>query len=147
MPIVHHAPSHGHKAPARCLGALFWLCSTDCSAAEAPSPSKSEASAKPQSGEASYYGTHDAGETTASGAPFDPTKMTAASPTLPFGTKAKVTNKETGQSVNVTITDRGPYAKDRILDVSPKAADHLGMKTDGTAQVKVEPLHAPKPAP
>lgn len=70
--------------------------------------------------------------------------MTAASPSLPFGTKAKVTNKETGQSANVTVTDRGPFVEGRILDVSPKAAHKLGMKTSGVAEVRVEPVEAPE---
>jgi rare lipoprotein A len=96
---------------------------------------------KPQSGEASYYGERDAGEKTASGAPFDPNKLTAASKTLPLGSRAKVTNKETGRSVNVTVNDRGPYAKGRILDVSPRAARNLGItRKDGVAPVKVQPL-------
>ncbi|MDP3658920.1 septal ring lytic transglycosylase RlpA family protein [Phenylobacterium sp.] len=117
------------------------MATTLAQAEEAARPPKSE------TGEASFYGEQSAGETTASGAPFDPTKLTAASPTLPFGTKAKVTNQATGQSVNVTITDRGPFAKDRIIDVSPKAAEHLGMKEDGVAQVKIQPLSVPKKAP
>jgi rare lipoprotein A len=57
-----------------------------------------------------------------------------------------VTNHATGKSVKVTVTDRGPYVKNRILDVSPKAAEQLGMKEDGVSSVKVEPLDMP-PAP
>jgi len=69
--------------------------------------------------------------------------MTAASPSLPLGTKAKVTNARNGKSVQVTVTDRGPYAKNRILDVSPMAARRLGMKTKGVAPVTVKPVHLP----
>jgi rare lipoprotein A len=101
--------------------------------------------AKPQTGEASFYGPGFEGRTTASGETFDPDKMTAASPSLPLGTRAKVTNTETGKSVNVIINDRGPYAEDRVIDVTTRAAEHLGMKEDGVAQVKVQPLAAPKP--
>ncbi|MDB5450547.1 MAG: septal ring lytic transglycosylase RlpA family protein [Phenylobacterium sp.] len=118
-----------------------------CSAAAARTPHpKVDASARPQTGKASYYGTHEAGEKTASGAPLAPDRMTAASPTLPLGTKAKVTNAETGKSVHVTVTDRGPYTKNRILDVTPKAAKQLGMKDSGVSTVKVQPLQLPKPS-
>jgi rare lipoprotein A len=70
--------------------------------------------------------------------------MTAASPSLPLGTRAKVTNTETGKSVHVVVTDRGPYAKRRILDVSRAAADRLGMKRKGVATVAVKPTDAPR---
>jgi rare lipoprotein A len=73
--------------------------------------------------------------------------MTAASRTLPLGTVAKVTNQKTGQSVAVEVNDRGPYAKGRILDVSEKAATRLGMKHDGVAPVKVQPLPKDPPRP
>lgn len=117
-------------------------------AAQPPAP---VASVKPpaarlppsQTGVASYYGPQFAGQPTASGEPHRPNAMTAASRTLPLGTTAKVTNTETGQSVAVKVNDRGPYAKHRILDVSPKAAKRLGMKEDGVARVKVQPLHVP----
>ncbi|HEY4029818.1 MAG TPA: septal ring lytic transglycosylase RlpA family protein [Caulobacteraceae bacterium] len=103
-------------------------------------------SKRPETGRASYYARSDAGRTTASGAPYVPGKLTAASPKLPLGTKAKVTNLDNGKSVNVTVTDRGPYVKKRILDVSSKAATKLGLKKDGVAEVKVRPLSEP-PAP
>ena len=116
------------------LGSLF--CASEAAAAPA-------AAHRTQTGKASYYGVHSAGKTTASGAKFKPNRMVAASRTLPLGTKAKVTNLETGRSVGVTVEDRGPYAKGRILDVSPKAADKLDMKEDGVATVKVKPLKVP----
>ena len=106
----------------------------------APKPN----AAKPKVGEASFYGKEFAGQKTASGAPFNPQALTAASPTLPLGTKAKVVNQENGRSVNVTITDRGPYVEDRLLDVSAKAAERLDMKDDGVATVKVVPKDVPK---
>lgn len=99
---------------------------------------------KAQKGVASLYGAKDAGKTTASGEPLAMHRMTAASPTLPLGTKAKVTNTKTGQSAHVTITDRGPYAKGRVLDVTPKAAEQLGIKKkDGVAPVVVKPVSKP----
>ena len=103
-----------------------------------------DTSGRPQSGAASFYGPDATGNKTASGAKFAPNKMTAASRTLPLGTKAKVTNAENGKSVQVTVTDRGPYTKNRILDVSPKAARRLGMKASGVSTVKIQPLHGPK---
>ncbi len=100
-------------------------------------------SGRTQSGAASYYGSDAAGKTTASGAKFSPNRMTAASRSLPLGTKAKVTNAKNGKSVQVTVTDRGPYAKNRILDVSPVAARRLGMKASGIAPVTIKPVHLP----
>jgi rare lipoprotein A len=99
---------------------------------------------KTQKGVASFYGAKDAGKTTASGKPLDPNRMTAASPTLPLGTRAKVTNTTTGKSAQVTVTDRGPYAKGRVIDVTPKAAERLGMKHKGVAPVVVKPLSKPR---
>jgi rare lipoprotein A len=99
---------------------------------------------KPQKGDASFYD-KSAGEVTASGEKLDPAKLTAASRTLPLGTKAKVTNLETGRSVTVTVNDRGPYVDGRIIDVTPKAAKHLGMTEDGVAPVKVQPVKPPAP--
>lgn len=74
---------------------------------------------------------------------MSPSKLTAASKTLPLGTKARVTNLENGRSVEVTVNDRGPYAAGRVIDVSPRAAEQLDMKADGVAQVAVRPLSAP----
>lgn len=97
----------------------------------------------PQTGVASYYHPDLAGEATASGEAHDPKAMVAASRSLPLGTVAKVTNHETGRSVAVEVNDRGPYAKNRILDVSEKAAERLGMKHDGAAPVTVQPVAVP----
>ena len=95
---------------------------------------------RPQHGEASYYRPTQGHTKMANGEFAKPGQLTAASNTLPLGSKAKVTNKTTGRSVHVTVTDRGPHAKGRILDVSPKAAERLGMKEDGVAAVKVSPV-------
>ena len=105
-----------------------------------PAPTKLP---QPQSGAASYYGPEFSGARTASGERHDPNKMTAASRTLPLGTIARVTNRETGRSVAVKVNDRGPYIGRRILDVSRRAAIRLGMKEDGVAKVKVQPLKVP----
>lgn len=86
-------------------------------------------------GKASYYS--HAGRT-ASGAIFDRNAMTAAHRTAPFGTKLKVTNLTNQRTTVVTVTDRGPFIRGRIIDVSAKAADVLGFRRAGVAQVAVE---------
>jgi len=91
-----------------------------------------------QTGEASSYGQEFQGKTTAAGEKFDKNDLTAAHPTLPMGTKAKVTNLKTGKSVDVRINDRGPYVKGRDIDVSQGAAKKLDMTKSGTAPVKIE---------
>ena len=90
-----------------------------------------------QVGEASWYGPAHQGKETASGEAFDQNKLTAAHPTLPLGTKAVVTNLETGKSVAVTINDRGPFGKGRKIDLSRAAAQKIGMTKTGVAKVKI----------
>jgi rare lipoprotein A len=89
-------------------------------------------------GTASYYGAKFHGRRTASGERFNQNALTAAHKTLPLGTKVRVTNLRNGESVEVTINDRGPYVKGRIIDLSKGAARELGMLRSGTAKVKVE---------
>jgi len=93
---------------------------------------------KVQEGEASYYADSLDGNKTASGAIYDKDAMTAAHRDLPFGTRVKVTYLETGKTVEVTINDRGPRAKDRIIDLSGAAARKLGMIDDGHGKVRLE---------
>lgn len=88
-------------------------------------------------GEASWYGPNFQGLETASGETFDPQKMTAAHPSLPLGTKVEVTNLEQNKTVEVKINDRGPYAKNRAIDISLVAAKKLGIVKKGTAKVKI----------
>jgi rare lipoprotein A len=92
-----------------------------------------------QVGIASWYGPQHQGRLTANGEIFDMRKLTAAHPTLPLASKARVTNLENGKSVKVRINDRGPYVGGRIIDLSEKAARRLGMKEQGLARVRVEP--------
>jgi rare lipoprotein A len=99
---------------------------------------KKDNSPTPSRGIASYY-TKD--QETASGEKFDTHELTAAHPSLPFGTKLRVTNVSTGKSVTVRVNDRGPYVPGRIVDVSYSAAEALGMVDDGTAKVKVDVVH------
>jgi rare lipoprotein A len=93
-----------------------------------------------QRGEASYYHHRFDGRQMANGDRFDTESSAAASRTLPLGTVAEVTNRENGQTARVVIEDRGPYARGRILDVSPRVAEELGMTRDGTAPVEVRPV-------
>jgi rare lipoprotein A len=89
-------------------------------------------------GRASWYGPGFYGRSTASGERFKPHKLTAAHRRLPLGTTAKVTNLANGKQVKVKINDRGPYVRGRTLDLSPAAAQQLGMTGKGTAPVKIE---------
>jgi rare lipoprotein A len=91
-------------------------------------------------GNASWYGPGFNGKITASGSAFDETKFTAAHRTLPLGSKAKVTNLSNGKSVEVEINDRGPFARNRIIDLSQAAAKALGIIDHGVARVSVEAL-------
>jgi rare lipoprotein A len=91
-----------------------------------------------QVGLASYYDSKFHGEPTASGERYDERALTAAHRTLPFGTRVQVTNLSNGRSVVVTITDRGPFARGRVIDVSRRAARRLGFLRDGTTRVRLE---------
>lgn len=93
-----------------------------------------------QEGGASWYGPNFHGKHTASGAIFNMNELTAAHKTLPFGTLVKVTFNRTGKSTVVRITDRGPYAHGRIIDLSKAAAKEIGLLGSGTGQVKLEIL-------
>ena len=128
-----------HRSGAQRIAALAGIVAI----ATAPAAHAVDRSGKAQTGVASYYGPQFAGKKTASGKPLKPHHMTAASRTLPLGTRAKVVNRDNGKSAEVTVTDRGPYTKGRVIDVSPKAAETLGMKDDGVAPVKVQPVQLP----
>lgn len=88
-------------------------------------------------GMASYYGNELAGNRTASGERFNPSQLTAAHRSLPFGSRVRVTNTANGDSVIVRINDRGPFAHGRVIDVSHAAAREIGMHRSGTARVKL----------
>jgi rare lipoprotein A len=89
-------------------------------------------------GVASFYSD---GQQTANGEKFNPNELTAAHPTLPFGTRLRVTNVATGRSVTVRINDRGPYVAGRVVDVSYSAAETLGIVDRGVAKVKLDVIH------
>ena len=94
-------------------------------------------------GTASWYGPGFHGRRTASGEVFDMYDYTAAHPFLPFGTRVRVTNLANHRSVVVRINDRGPHAKNRIIDLSYQAAKKIGMIGPGTAKVRVEVVAYP----
>lgn len=89
------------------------------------------------SGGASYYGRAFAGKPTASGEPFNPSHLTAAHRSLPFGSKVKVTNHRNGKSVVVRINDRGPFGHGRVIDLSREAAERIGLIQQGHGTVKL----------
>ena len=93
---------------------------------------------KTKTGEASWYDFD--GQKTANGETMDAGRLTAAHPTLPFGTKLAVENVENGRTVVVRVNDRGPYADGRVIDVSKEAAHKLGMVEDGVTDVMVAPV-------
>jgi rare lipoprotein A len=90
-----------------------------------------------ESGLASYYSSSLAGHKTANGEKYDPDLLTAAHRSLPFGTIVEVTRPD-GRTVQVRINDRGPFAKGRVIDLSLKAAEEIGLTKEGVARVTVK---------
>lgn len=121
---------------------LFLLSLVSVLAACAPATETFTPTARAQGlepeGRASWYGAEFAGRRTANGEIYDPSQMTAAHKTLPFGTFVRVTNPSSGQSVVVRINDRGPFKPGRVIDVSRAAAEQLGMIGPGTMVVGLE---------
>ena len=127
--------------------------SQDVTAQDMPPPT-AVAAARPQPdlsgrkriGIASFYAQRFAGRQMADGAKMDPQGINAASRTLPLGTTAKVTNVRTGQSAVIVILDRGPYAKGRLVDLSPATARKIGITRDmGIVKVAGAPIAVPLP--
>ncbi len=108
--------------------------------AERPGPPPEEARPRPEVGLASYYGRSFQGHRTASGSRYDMHAMTCAHRSYPFGTWLRVTDLESGREVTVRVTDRGPFTRGRVVDLSWAAARALGMLERGVARVKVEPI-------
>jgi rare lipoprotein A len=92
-----------------------------------------------QTGQASWYG-YEGGTVTATGERYNPQSMTAAHKTLAFGSRVRVTNIRTGKSAIVTINDRGPFVRGRIIDLSQAAAEAVGIRSSGVGNVKIEVL-------
>lgn len=91
-----------------------------------------------QRGKASYYSKRATGSRTSSGTRLHHDSLTCAHKTYPFGSKLKVTNPATGKSVIVKVTDRGPFGRGRIIDLSWAAAKEIGMLAQGVAMVEVQ---------
>ncbi len=133
------------------VGVVGGMALAGCGAASPRFTSESERTPPPSSvpvipspathqlaGVASYYAEEFNGRPTADGETYDMHAMTAAHPTLPFNTILRVTNLENNRSVVVRVNDRGPFKKDRVLDLSLAAAKLLGVIANGTAPVKLE---------
>lgn len=96
-----------------------------------------------EEGNASWYGEEFHGRATSSGEPYDMYAMSAAHRTLPLPTYLEVTNLDNGRTVVVRVNDRGPFHRDRILDVSYAAAVRLGLVDTGTARVRIRAVGPP----
>ncbi|MEH2504809.1 MULTISPECIES: septal ring lytic transglycosylase RlpA family protein [unclassified Bradyrhizobium] len=120
----HHRHHHHHASKAKAAG--NWLNAN---------ASIGQSTGRGFSGKASFYG-NESGSKTASGQRFNQNAMTAAHRSLPFGTKLRVTHR--GQSVIVTINDRGPFIKGRVLDLSTGAARAIGLTGAGVGHVTAE---------
>jgi rare lipoprotein A len=112
----------------------------------APGPARATAAPKRSArrssieGIASFYGPGFEGRRTASGEIFDANELTGAHRSLPFGTRVRVTNLENKKRVVVKITDRGPFVRGRVIDLSHRAAQELGFASLGTVPVRLEVL-------
>jgi rare lipoprotein A len=127
------------RGPALALAAA--LAAAGCSHTPSRPPAEERTSPRPRPAEvgvASYYGREFQGRRTASGERYDRRALTCAHPRYPFGTLLRVTELESGRSVVVRVTDRGPFAEGRIIDLSWAAARALGMLERGLARVAVE---------
>jgi rare lipoprotein A len=126
----HHGHHHSHHASNSSSGASSgsWR---DANAAIVPS----SGSGRAFSGMASFYG-NESGSKTASGQRFNQESMTCAHRSLPFGTKLRVTHR--GRSVVVTVNDRGPFIRGRVLDLSTGAARAVGLTSAGVGHVTAE---------
>ena len=100
-----------------------------------------------QAGIASWYGPGFHGRTTANGEKYDMRRVSAAHKNLPFGTIVRVENLDNGRSIEVRINDRGPFHDGRVIDLSRKAADRIGLLGKGTARVRLSLKGSKKPVP
>ena len=131
---IAQSPTPAAKTDAPAPAAAVPAPSAPAAAPSAPATAGSDA----MEGLAAYYSNRLDGRKTASGQVFDQNALTGAHPTLPFGTKVKVTNTKNGRSVVVRINDRGPTQPGRVIDLSRAAAGKLGMLRAGLVPVKLE---------
>jgi rare lipoprotein A len=116
---------------------LAQLLAIACSGNRKPASAPPTLGVPIERGIASWYGPKFNGRMTASGERYDMNALTAAHPSLPFGTKIGVRNTRTGREVVVKVNDRGPYSKNRIVDLSYAAAREVGVVGPGTASVEI----------
>lgn len=128
---------------AQASGDAFDQAFADLSAPIPPTGPAAEAASRPLGeGMASYYADRFHGRRTASGERFDKFALTAAHPTLPFGSLVRVTNPRNGQQVVVRINDRGPFSGGRVIDLSRAAAEEIGIVASGHALVELALIEA-----
>jgi len=147
FPASLQTPPRPHPTCRPGLAALLPLlflaaCSLPASKVKLP-PTPNSQDRVSQTGIASWYGPGFHGKATASGTVYDQHQLTAAHQTLPLGTRVMVTNLDNGNSAEVVINDRGPFAKGRIIDLSFAAGKALGMIGPGTVPVRVDVIDGP----
>ncbi|MDJ0386545.1 septal ring lytic transglycosylase RlpA family protein [Roseomonas sp. E05] len=153
LSLISRSPGACRRLRGAAIPTLLLLAMVGCAPGAPPpaaGPALSDAGGRPpapesrapraQRGEASFYADHFEGRTMANGESFAQSSDSAASKTLPLGTKAEVKNLENGRTAVVTIEDRGPHVGGRVIDVSKQTAKRLEMVEDGTARVEVKPL-------
>lgn len=126
--------------PIRWILPIALVLSAGCATTHAPKPSSE---LPPVTGTASFYSHEFHGRKTASGEIYDENELTAAHRTYAFGTQVRVTNLENDRSVVVTVNDRGPHNRHRVIDVSRRAADLLGFVSAGTTRVRLQVVENP----
>ena len=119
------------------LSVVLPVLSVACTANRRPTAPLPTARTPLQRGTASWYGPQFQGRRTANGERYEMNNLTAAHPTLPFGTRLEVRNVQNGRSVVVRVNDRGPFSRKRILDLSYAAAKEIGAVRPGTAVVEL----------
>jgi rare lipoprotein A len=156
--LQENAAMASRRSPIRpiSIGAALWL--AGCSAHSSPnvrpaaitaSEPRAQAASSEASGHvalASWYGPGFVGQRTANGEVYHRDDLTAASRSLPLGTRVRVTNLNTARSVVVRINDRGPYVHGRGIDLSQRAAEQIGLNHSGVARVSIARLDQPATA-
>lgn len=141
LALVSPAPPPRRLAGWLCALALLLvlLALTGCgSTPRSGSGAASAPSGHSESGMASFYGNEFQSRKTANGERFDQAQLTAAHRTLPFGTRLKVTNTQTGKSVQVRVNDRGPFVKGRVIDLSSSAFKSIANLNAGVVPVRIQ---------
>lgn len=144
-----------HLASA-CLVGVFLSLLAGCGSAattnapKSPTTTAERANVPPSShqeerGQASYYSDRLAGRSTASGEPYNPKELTAAHKTLPFGAIVRVYRPKNNRAVEVRINDRGPHTRGRIVDLSRRGAEEIGLVADGVDDVVLTVVSLPPP--